>query len=161
MGLLLEAFKLRFLKYNNLVLKAYGNNIIGLQAAKGEVVKVPFIKSNPDKRAGKPLTVYTEVKEIKHTLEGTSKPVHICISGIMENTSLLERYKPDQSAEALTRWGMLNYETGWQARDAMSAVGAMDVGKQMKYLMIGVIIAVVINVSLMWQILNTTGTGAG
>lgn len=54
----------------------------------------------------------TVTKEIKHHLKGSSKPVHICITGQSENLNLLQKFKSDRSAEQWNQWGKGLYQTG-------------------------------------------------
>lgn len=61
----------------------------------------------------------TRVSEIKHHLKGSSKPIHICITGQSENTNLLKQHRPDRSAEHLNQWGQGLFQEGLAVGRAM------------------------------------------
>jgi hypothetical protein len=52
------------------------------------------------------------ITKVKHYLRGTGFPVDVVVAGQSENTNLLEKYKPNRSAEYWNQWGENLYQSG-------------------------------------------------
>jgi len=158
MGLLVTAVK-HALFGGSLIIKVEGDQQIKFLHSRKPPKRVTFLMQDRLSDEGKPTKVATLIDRNYHNLQGTSKPIHVCISGVDKNVNLLERYKKDKDAEALSTWASLNYQAGWQARDAMFSGEGVDYNKNVKMLGIGIIIMMVINIVMMWQILDLVTVG--
>ena len=153
MGLVVTAIK-HALFGGSLIIKAEGDQQIKFLHSRKPPKRITFLMQDRLIDGGKPTKVASLIERNYHNLQGTSKPIHICIAGVDKNVNLLERYKADKDAEALTTWASLNYQAGWQARDAMFSGEGVDYNKQVKLLGLGIIVMMVINIVMMWQILE-------
>lgn len=153
MGLLMTALKHQIFG-GSLIIKVEGDQQIRFLHSRKPPRRVTFLMQDRLIDEGKPTKVAAIIEKNYHNLQGTSKPVHICIAGVDKNVNLLERYKADKDAESLSTWASLNYQAGWQARDAMFSGEGVDYNKQVKLLGLGIIAIMVVNIVMMWQILE-------
>jgi hypothetical protein len=150
MGWFMELFKMRFLGYQSMVIKANADNSIEFKASKKPVIKVKFQRENRLLERGAPEVFFAAIEKIKHNLKGTSKPIHFVVDGAYKNVGLLDKYRQETDLEEIVKLGTLSYEAGWEARGMMGKPGGLDLNRALVYLIIFLILIGLGNVAMGW-----------
>lgn len=122
------------LRGGSLIINALGNNGIRFGLSKKAKAVETFESLN---ERGEVEKLPTDTRIVKHHLDGTSNPIHICVTGVNDNIGLLKKYQPDQSAHHLNQWGKGLFMEGITVGKAMVIGQQKDLfGKIQQWLII-------------------------
>lgn len=141
------------LRHGSLYINCLSDNGISFEHSKNpKPVKLFKVKDEQ----GNEKEIPTRITKVKHHLQGTSHPVHICIIGQEENVNLLERYKPSKSAEYWNQWGKSLYQAGLNAGKALREEmrGFFDWHNATTWLIIIAVCGILLLLAMNWMILN-------